>query len=246
MDANSTRSRTVSVEAKPEPITIDLTMTAALVVDMQNDFAAKGGMFERAGMDISITRAAIAPTARALAAIRQAGIGVIYLKMGFRPDLSDLGPPGSPNRIKHLPGQVGTTVTAPDGRESRILIRDTWNTDILDELKPKAGIPSFTRRDTAGSTEPSSTPFSRGGDQIVSRHGRDDLRMRRLDDSRRDVQRLYVHPAGRLHRRAPWQPVYEKQSRSRTSDDPDVVRLALHVSRPHQVAASVTMQRRTR
>ena len=47
-------------------------MTAALVVDMQNDFAAKG-MFERAGMDISITRAAIAPTARALAAIRQAG-----------------------------------------------------------------------------------------------------------------------------------------------------------------------------
>jgi ureidoacrylate peracid hydrolase len=59
--------------------------------------------------------------------------------MGFRPDLSDLGAPGSPNRIKHLPGQVGTTVTAPDGRESRILIRDTWNTDILDELKPEAG-----------------------------------------------------------------------------------------------------------
>jgi ureidoacrylate peracid hydrolase len=88
---------------------------------------------------VPITRAAIAPTAQALAAIRQAGIGVIYLKMGFRPDLSDLGPPGSPNRIKHLPGQVGTTVTAPDGRESRILIRDTWNTDILDELKPEAG-----------------------------------------------------------------------------------------------------------
>jgi nicotinamidase-related amidase len=139
MEAYSTGSRTVSVEAKPEPITIDLAMTAALVVDMQNDFAAKGGMFERAGIDISITRAAIAPTARALAAIRQAGIGVIYLKMGFRPDLSDLGPPGSLNRIKHRPGQVGTTVTAPGGRESRILIRDTWNTDILDELKPEAG-----------------------------------------------------------------------------------------------------------
>lgn len=50
MEAYSTGSRTVSVEAKPESITIDLAMTAALVVDMQNDFAAKGGMFERAGM----------------------------------------------------------------------------------------------------------------------------------------------------------------------------------------------------
>jgi ureidoacrylate peracid hydrolase len=139
MDANSTRSRTILLEAKPEPITIDLAMTAALVVDMQNDFAAKGGMFDRAGIDISITRAAIVPTARALAAIRQAGVGVIYLKMGFRPDLSDLGPPDSPNRIKHLPGQVGMTVTAPDGRESRILIRDTWSTEILDELKPQKG-----------------------------------------------------------------------------------------------------------
>ena len=27
---------------------------------------------------------------------------------------------------------------APDGRESRILIRDTWNTDIVPELKPQA------------------------------------------------------------------------------------------------------------
>jgi hypothetical protein len=54
MDANRTFSRTVSVEAKPEPIIIDLAMTAALVVDMQNDFAAKGGMFDRAGIDFRL------------------------------------------------------------------------------------------------------------------------------------------------------------------------------------------------
>jgi nicotinamidase-related amidase len=74
MDANRTRSRSVSIGAKPGPVTIDLAMTAALVVDMQNDFSAKGGMFERAGIDISVTRAAIGPTARALAAIRQASV----------------------------------------------------------------------------------------------------------------------------------------------------------------------------
>jgi ureidoacrylate peracid hydrolase len=139
MDEKSTRSRMVSIHAKPEPISIDPARTAALVVDMQNDFAAKGGMFDRAGIDISVTRAAISPTAQALAAIRQAGIGVIYLKMGFSPDLSDLGPPDSPNRIKHLPMEVGTPVIAPDGREGRVLIRDTWNTDILDDLKPQTG-----------------------------------------------------------------------------------------------------------
>ena len=28
---------------------------------------------------------------------------------------------------------------APDGRPSRILVRDTWNTDIIDELAPEPG-----------------------------------------------------------------------------------------------------------
>jgi ureidoacrylate peracid hydrolase len=128
--------RNVTVEAKPGPVTMDTARTVALVVDMQNDFGAKGGMFDRAGIDISITRSAIEPTARVLASVRKAGIPVVYLKHGHRPDLSDLGAPDSPHRLKHV--AVGTTVTAPDGRESRILIRDTWNTDILDEVKPES------------------------------------------------------------------------------------------------------------
>lgn len=132
-----TGDRSVTIEAKPEPVTIDTARTVALVVDMQNDFAAKGGMFDRAGIDISITRGAIEPTASLLASVRKAEIPVVYLKQGHRPDLSDLGAPDSPHRLKHL--AVGTKVTAPDGRESRILVRDTWNTDILDELRPESG-----------------------------------------------------------------------------------------------------------
>lgn len=127
----------ISIEAEPEPITIDIATTAALVVDMQNDFCTKGGMFDRAGIDISSTRRAVQPTAHALACMRKAEIPVIYLKMGFRPDLSDFGSSDAPNRIKHLPMGVGRKVTAPDGRQSRILIRDTWNTDIVEELKPE-------------------------------------------------------------------------------------------------------------
>ena len=36
------------LDAKPEPIAIDPAHTAVIVVDMENDFAAKGGMFDRA------------------------------------------------------------------------------------------------------------------------------------------------------------------------------------------------------
>ena len=43
----------VTIEAKPESIRIDLGGCAVLVIDMQNDFGAKGGMFNRAGIDIS-------------------------------------------------------------------------------------------------------------------------------------------------------------------------------------------------
>jgi ureidoacrylate peracid hydrolase len=103
---------------------------------MQNDFGAKGGMFDRAGIDISGIQKAVAPTGRVLAAARRAGIRIIYLRMGYRPDLSDLGAPDSVNRTRHIRLNVGERVRAPDGSESRILVRNTCNTAIIDELMP--------------------------------------------------------------------------------------------------------------
>ena len=133
------KSGSVMLDAKPEPIAIDPARSAVIVVDMENDFAAKDGMFDRAGADISGAQRAIAPTAKVLAAARQAGLKIIYLKMGYHADLSDLGAPDSVNRTRHLKFGVGQKIRAPDGRESRILIRDTWDTDIVPELKPQPG-----------------------------------------------------------------------------------------------------------
>ena len=127
------------IEAQPQAIEIDPERTALIVVDMQNDFGATGGMFDRAGIDISEIQRAVAPTSRAIEAARKARIQVIYLKMGFCPDLSDAGAPDSPNRIKHHPMHIGDVVRAPHGTEGRILIRDTWNTDVVSELKPHPG-----------------------------------------------------------------------------------------------------------
>ena len=111
------------IEANPDPVTIRTSRTAVIVIDMQNDFCSKGGLFDRAGVNISIVQTAVGPTRRVLSAARDAGIKIVYLKMGFRPDLSDLGDADSPNRARHLQLGVGQPNLAPDGSQGRFLIR---------------------------------------------------------------------------------------------------------------------------
>lgn len=126
----------ITIDAKPGPIAIDVGRAAVLVVDMQNDFGAPTGMFARAGIDVSPIRRVIPPIAKLVECTRRLAIPTVYLKMAFREDLSDAGPPDCPNRLKHAIFGIGTESTAPDGGRSRVLIRDTWNTDIVDELRP--------------------------------------------------------------------------------------------------------------
>ena len=130
---------TVTIGARPAPFDLDLSHAAVIVVDMQNDFGSPGGMFDRAGFDIAPIRATVAPTARVVSAARHAGIPIVYLKMAFRPDLSDLGPNQAANCQRHLFMGVGEPVEAPDGSHSRVLVRDTWNTEIIDDLAPAVG-----------------------------------------------------------------------------------------------------------
>jgi ureidoacrylate peracid hydrolase len=127
------------VEARPAGVPIDPARTALIVVDMQNDFASDGGMFQRAGIDVSGIRRIVPTIATILDVARSAGVLVCYLRMGFEPDLSDAGYPKSPTWLKHQPLAVGLEVVAPDGSPSRILVRGTWNTAIIEELTPEPG-----------------------------------------------------------------------------------------------------------
>ena len=136
MDAPGT---IVEVAARPQPFHLATATTAVVVVDMQNDFASAGGMFDRAGIDITGIRAIVPNVHAVLAAAREAAVRIVYLKMGFSPDLADAGYPSSPTWLKHLPLRAGDAVTSPDGEPSRILVRDCWNTDIVSELTPVAG-----------------------------------------------------------------------------------------------------------
>jgi len=127
------------LDARPEPLDLDPRRVAVIVIDVQNDFASRGGMFDRAGIDISGIAAAAHATRPVLDAARAKGIPVVYLNMEHAPDLSDAGPPAGPHRVKHRPLALGDALAAPDGTPSRILIRDTWNTDNVPELTPHPG-----------------------------------------------------------------------------------------------------------
>jgi ureidoacrylate peracid hydrolase len=128
---------TVTIDARPNPISVPLLQSAVLVVDMQNDFGSRGGLFDLAGIDISGIRATVPSTARVLTSARAAGIPVVYVKYGVRPDLLDLFEAGSPLRDRFLGYGVGSATKSAEGREGRIAVRDTWNTDIIDELTPE-------------------------------------------------------------------------------------------------------------
>lgn len=127
----------IFLTARPDSVFFDAARTAIIVIDMQNDFGAKGGMFDRAGIDISNIEKVVTPIANVLTAARKKGIQIIYLKMALKPDLSDLGSTEFATRMKRAKRlHIGDTIIAPNGVKSRILVQDTWNTEILPELRP--------------------------------------------------------------------------------------------------------------
>jgi ureidoacrylate peracid hydrolase len=126
----------VTLTARPEAVALELAQTALIVVDMQNAFATKGGMFDLAGFDISGAARAIEVNRRLIDASRRAGIKVIYLQMGFKPDLSDAGGPSSPNYHKELALRMMRSRPELAGK---LLIENTWDWQIVDALTPQRG-----------------------------------------------------------------------------------------------------------
>ena len=125
--------------AAPDGGGFDVVGAAVVVVDMQNDFCSPLGMVGRRGVDLAPIQALVKPIRRVLSVAKRR-CPVVYLKMGYHPDLSDTGGPDAPNWFKvHAPAGVGQTIVLADGTTSRILIRDTWNTEIIDELAPEPG-----------------------------------------------------------------------------------------------------------
>ncbi len=131
-----TESRSVNLKARPAPLSIDLDRTAAIVVDMQNAFLSKGGMFDVAGYDLSGAPAAIQRNRELLPVLRSAGVRIIYLKMSYSPDYADAGGPDSPNYHKEL----GMTLMRQHPQWwGKFVTAGSWDEEIHDEVAPEPG-----------------------------------------------------------------------------------------------------------
>lgn len=126
----------VTLAAKPDPVDVDLEQSALVVVDMQNAFASKGGMLDLAGHDISKAAETVAVNKTLIASARKAGVKIVYLQVGYKPDLSDAGGPASPNYHKEL---ALRTMRARPALDGKLLIHGTWDWEIVDELAPAPG-----------------------------------------------------------------------------------------------------------
>lgn len=134
---SSARGMLASLEARPGAVEIDLERSAIIVVDMQNAYASKGGMLDLgAGIDEARIAPVIAANKKLLAAARKAGVKIIYLQFGYKPDLSDAGGPQSPNIRKQMAFKM--IKERPDVRD-KLIIEGTWGFQIIDDLKPEPG-----------------------------------------------------------------------------------------------------------
>jgi len=125
----------LKLNAKPEPVDVDFEKSAVIVVDMQNAFASRKGMLDLAGADIAEAPQVIRCVKEVVGAARQAGVPIVYLQMGYQPDLSDGGGPGSPNWYKELGIRM---MNCQPELKGKLVTVGGWDFDIVDELKPQA------------------------------------------------------------------------------------------------------------
>jgi ureidoacrylate peracid hydrolase len=129
-------SRAVCLQARPEPIDIDLDKTALIVVDLQNGYASPGGYRALVGQDIGGARQVIDNARRLLDAARAAGLAVVFLQNGWDAELKTAGGPRSPNWYKSNP--LKAMRSRPE-LKAKILTHGSWDYQIVDDIKPAAG-----------------------------------------------------------------------------------------------------------
>jgi ureidoacrylate peracid hydrolase len=124
---------TLTLDTRPDPLEIDLTRTAVIVVDMQNAFASPGGLLELAGVDISGADQVVRRIGELLEAARSAGVQVVYLQTGYKPDLSNGGGAASPNPRKET---ALCLMRARPELKGKLLVEGTWDFQIVAALTP--------------------------------------------------------------------------------------------------------------
>jgi ureidoacrylate peracid hydrolase len=99
--------RLLCIEARPDPVIVDMTRSALVVIDMQNDFIDDAGWFAAMrGVNCAPLRAVVAPINALAAAFRAGGGRVLHVNTGLRADLANL-PAGAVGRADDMGRRPG-------------------------------------------------------------------------------------------------------------------------------------------
>jgi isochorismate hydrolase len=82
--------QTVILTTETKQVRFDLAKAAILVIDMQNDFCHPDGWLAYIGVDVNPARQPIEPLKNLLPELRAAGVPVIWVNWGNRPDLLNI------------------------------------------------------------------------------------------------------------------------------------------------------------
>lgn len=130
----SSNAASLTLPARPEPLTLSPSDTAVIVIDMQNAYASPGGYVDKAGFDITGAAGTIGQIAKVLDTARDAGVLVVYLQNGWDAGYVEAGGPGSPNWHK---SNALKTMRAKPELQGSLLAKGTWDYDLVDSLKPQ-------------------------------------------------------------------------------------------------------------
>lgn len=121
------------IPAEPTSITIDVSKTALIIVDMQNAFVRKGAYFDLSGYDISRTERIIPACQSVIQTAREKGITVIYLQM-----IRDRPSPGDPPAVSpsFQKSRIPALVKERPDMADKIFFECAWGSEIIDELMP--------------------------------------------------------------------------------------------------------------
>jgi ureidoacrylate peracid hydrolase len=124
----------LNIPSMPDELEIISERSALIVVDMQNAFCKKEGLFGSIGLLAQLKVAAVIRNdIKVIAAARAKGLKIIYLRMGYSPDMADAGGPDSPNYWKE-----GSLVAMRERLEQKghLLTIGSWDWEVIDELTP--------------------------------------------------------------------------------------------------------------
>jgi nicotinamidase-related amidase len=131
--------KVLSLPALPQALSIDLTRTALIVIDMQNDFCHIQGWLASIGVDVAPARQPIAPLQSLLPRLRVAQVPILWVNWGNRADRLNLSP-----SLLHVYNPNGRSVGLGDAlpgaptqakqTSARVLEAGSWGAAVVDEL----------------------------------------------------------------------------------------------------------------